>query len=40
MGEDEYGPIGQTSQNLTNKSSLTYTDIITFVISKTQSTAL
>ncbi len=33
MGEDERGTIGQVSPNLIHKSSLTYLQILTFVIS-------
>jgi hypothetical protein len=33
MGEDEPGTIGQASPNLIHKSSLTYLQILTFVIS-------
>ena len=33
MGEDELGTIGQASPNLNHKSSLTYLQILTFVIS-------
>ena len=40
MGKDEPGTIGQASPGLIHKSSLTYLQILTFVITKTQSTAL